>query len=239
MYSGTTLRKGSGRIVGVHQRIDRIARLRLYKYISKTLEFPSISDILKFEGKNGPDGLKLKSPSRDEPRHFIDPTDSDDHMLLDMIHSHIKNLAEALKADNHVRASFEAAWLAHAVVDGLTPPHHYPLTEKTRKSYLKKGYDLLKSKKNKKEIETELSRRQAILKKWEFWGTRSATSHVMFEWGVASVTTTSRFTTSGPADSDIERLKQIGYDALFMESVHKVYDLQMFDEFEENAGHII
>lgn len=47
-----------------------------------------------------------------------------------MIEDHIVNLTEALKADNYQRAAFEAAWMAHAITDGLTPAHHYPFEEK-------------------------------------------------------------------------------------------------------------
>src|ERR1035441_2898896 len=43
---------------------------------------------------------------------------------------HYRKLVEVLKAGDRVRAAFEAAWLAHAVVDGLTPAHHYPYAEK-------------------------------------------------------------------------------------------------------------
>ena len=77
-----------------------------------------------------PDGIKRKSPGVDEPWHFIDPSDPSDTALVEMIMDHYANLVQALKKRNNVRAAFEAAWMAHAITDGLTPAHHYPLGEK-------------------------------------------------------------------------------------------------------------
>jgi len=127
MYAGTTFRRDSGRIVGVHQKIDRASRRLLKKLIGKDAAFPSISQILHFEGINGPDGIKRKSPSKDEPWHYIDPTKDDDRALIGLINDHMANLVVALRTKNDERAAFEAAWLAHAIVDGLTPAHHYPV----------------------------------------------------------------------------------------------------------------
>ena len=133
MYSGTTFRDQSGHLVGVHQRIDQLARRDLGQMCSHhvaILHFPSSRDILHFEGNNGPDGIKRKSPSVDEPWHYIDPTKPDDRDLVVMILDHHYNLVQALRQNNTVRAAFEAAWMSHAIVDGLTPAHHYPLSDK-------------------------------------------------------------------------------------------------------------
>lgn len=78
----------------------------------------------------GLDGIKRKSPSVDEPWHYVDPTRPDDTELITMILDHHHNLVEALQSGNQPRVAFEAAWLAHAIVDGLTPAHHYPLGDK-------------------------------------------------------------------------------------------------------------
>ena len=130
MYSGSTIRNKSGSILGAHQKIDRVARKRLAELLPASRKFPSITQILHFEGMNGPDGVKRKSPSKDEPWHYIDPTNHSDTALLDLIDDHIVNLSNALASTNTERAAFEAAWLAHAIVDGLTPAHHFPLSEK-------------------------------------------------------------------------------------------------------------
>src|SRR6478752_7324043 len=130
MYSGTTFRTKSGRVMGVHQRIDRVAHRHIKRLVRHEEMFPTTLEVLHFEGLNGPDGIKRKSPAKDEPWHYIDPADPTDRAIVGMINDHIFNLSEALKEKNDARASFEAAWLAHAIVDGLTPAHHYPLEEK-------------------------------------------------------------------------------------------------------------
>ena len=131
MYSTTTIIKNSkysGKIVGTHQRLDRAARKLLGQRLKKGQFFPSTKEILAFEGTHGPDGLKRKSPGVDEPMHFIIPED-DDGQLIKMILDHQYNLRHALKTDNRVRAAFEAAWMAHAIADGLTPAHHFPYND--------------------------------------------------------------------------------------------------------------
>lgn len=229
MYSGTTFRKGSGRIVGVHQKIDRVARHHLESHIPKAVEFPGIRSILHFEGKNGPDGIKLKSPNKDELNHYIDPANPKDRNILIIIQGHIVNLTNALEANDDIKASFEAAWLAHAVVDGLTPPHHYPPSEKLKRSLLNVGRKFLAG--DRKKITKEMNKRRALIKKWEYWGTRGVISHVMFEWGVASVIAPDKFTDRSLTDNDLSHLKKLGFEAVFMESVHKVNEMRMFDEF--------
>ena len=229
MYSGTTFRKGSGRIVGVHQKVDRVARRRLTKHIPTSFEFPSIKEILHFEGTKGPDGLKHMNPPQG-PWHFIDPTKSDDRELLVMIHDHIFNLAEALKNNNRVRASFESAWLAHAIVDGLTPAHHYPLGDKIEQLWGKPRNERNSTK--GKNIIRGVNRRDTLSKNWQYWGAGGVlTAHLMFEWGVSSAITTDRFTSSGPTRNDIARLSQDGFEAVFMKSVNKIYSMKMYSEF--------
>lgn len=60
MYAGTTFRNKSGHIIGVHQKIDRIARRSLKSYLKTDDYFPAIKNILHFEGNNGPDAIKKK-----------------------------------------------------------------------------------------------------------------------------------------------------------------------------------
>src|SRR5690554_765878 len=120
MYSGTTMRPLTGRLIGAHQKIDRLAREGLSKLLHDNTAFPSSKSILRFEGLKGPDALKRKSPARDEPWHFCDPFDESDKRLLKIMEGHYDELVLALKQKDSVRAAFEAAWLAHAIVDGLT-----------------------------------------------------------------------------------------------------------------------
>jgi hypothetical protein len=230
MYAGTTFRRDSGRIVGVHQKIDRVARRYLKKHLPKTVIFPSITEILHFEGRNGPDAIKRKSPSKDEPWHYIDPSKLDDRALVSMISNHIFNLSQALKSENSQRAAFEAAWLAHAVVDGLTPAHHFPLNDKIEELWGKPHHE--RSTIKDKNIIKGSSPRDTLSKNWQYWGAGGVfTAHFMFEWGVASVIAPEKFETSGPSDDDIARLERDGFEVVFMEAVHKIYDMKLYDEF--------
>ena len=234
MYSGTTFRKKSGNLMGVHQKIDRVARRHIQPMLPEHVNFPSSKEILHFEGKNGPDGIKHKSPAVDEPWHFINPDDPSDTNLLDMVDSHIANLAKALKEDNLSRASFEAAWMAHAITDGMTPPHHFPMEEKleelrgegmeTRDSVIKKGLmpgDTIK---------------QKISNNWEYWGAKGVmTTHLAFEVGVANVVPYKRFNSGMPSDEDIIKVQQQGYRKYFYDQIQAVASLNMYQTFSKTG----
>lgn len=233
MYSGTTIRDKSGHALGVHQRIDRLARRSLTTRGVKH-RFPTISDILHFEGNNGPDGLKRKSPGVDEPWHEIDPTDSSDTALVRMIRDHRHNLTYALKYDNVERAAFEAAWLAHAIVDGLTPAHHYPLSAKIEELW-GKPHDTRESIRDKVMIKGS-SRRDTFARNWEYWGAKGVFStHVLFEWGVGMAISTHRFSTVPLTDEIIANAQQKGFETIFLEAVHEIYELNMYEEFWRNG----
>jgi hypothetical protein len=234
MYSGTTFRRGSGRIVGVHQKIDRVARRNLNKFVLKSLKFPGIRNILHFEGKNGPDGLSLKGSATDIPWHFIDPADPNDKALLIMINDHIYNLTEALKYKDNVRASFEAAWLAHAITDGLTPAHHYPLDDKIKELF-GKTHNERRTLKDKNIIHGK-NRRDTLSKNWEYWGAGGVfTAHLMYEMGVASTIAPEKFSEFSIKKSDIDYLIEVGFDVLYLESVQKIHNLNIYDNFTKSG----
>src|ERR1700743_791360 len=136
MYSGTTL-KGSKHFdawFGAHQKIDRVARQNLDTLLPETkVVLPTWRKITRVEGIDGPDGIKRKNPGGEEPWHFYDPGGDDNERILADIRGHYAGLVVALRANNDTRAAFEAAWLAHAIVDGLTPAHHYPYEEELAK----------------------------------------------------------------------------------------------------------
>ena len=236
MYSGTTIRTKSGRIMGVHQRIDRLARRSLTRRMTgSTLLFPSIKDILHFEGRNGPDGIKQKSPSVDEPWHHINPDDPNDHGLMSLIDDHIHNLASALRSNNVERASFEAAWLAHAVTDGLTPAHHDNLAEKIEELWGKAHHE--RDSVRDKTIIRGVSHIDTLRKNWKYWGSGGVfTAHVMFEWGVATAIVSVKFPVSvGASGNDVIRLENEGFEAMFYESLRKVTSLKMYETFGEKG----
>lgn len=231
MYSGTIIRRGSGKIMGTHQKIDRVARRKLQTYIPSGVHFPTAREIIKFEGLNGPDGIKKKSPARDEPWHYIDPEDPDDRQILDLIKGHENNLVAALKENNRERAAFEAAWLAHAITDGLTPAHHYPYEDKLAEI---RGEDLTtRTTFSKKVIMPGKNMREKLVNNWEYWKPSGLlTAHGFFEWGIASVTAPLRFPEVRLTRSDRKKIQKAnGISSLYLDFVWKVYKLKMYDEF--------
>lgn len=230
MYSGTTFNSRSGRVIGVHQKIDRVARRRIARHVPTKMNFPTIRQILHFEGLNGPDGIKRKSPSRDEPWHFINPHDPDDRDLLVMIDDHIYNMAKALRSDNSERAAFEAAWLAHAVVDGLTPAHHYPLEEKLEE-LRGEGMETRNSTKEKILMPGE-TRRAQLRNNWEFWGAKGImTTHVAFEMGVATTIAALRFDSVSIEEADYEKVRTGKFQQMYLEILQEIAEMDMYKDF--------
>lgn len=227
MYSGTTFHHKSGNVLGVHQKINKAA----YQLVSDQIElfFPSIKDIQHFEGKNGPDGIKRKNPGTDEPWHFIDPHDPNDNELLEQIAHHIDNLAKAVGQKDEQRSAFEAAWLSHAVVDGLTPAHHFPLEDHLEevRGEPKETRDTVR----KKLVIPGDSKRQKIKNNWEFWGAKGVmTSHLLFELGVASAITPFRMKVQLTSE-DVKWLEKDGFQGVFKTSLQEIADLKMYETF--------
>lgn len=230
MYSGSTLRDKSGHTLGVHQRIDRLARRSLRANTPRSSGFPLTKEILHFEGNHGPDGLKRKSPGHDEPWHEIDPMNPDDTKLYDIVDDHLYNLRESLRSDNHERAAFEAAWLAHAITDGLTPAHQYPLSTKIEELWGKPHYER-QSLRDKMMI-TGDSRIDTFVRNWKYWGAKGIfATHFLFEWGVATSISTYKFSIPTITETDLRRAIDIGFRATFEAEVKKVYRLAMYEEF--------
>ena len=231
MYSGTILRKSSGKLAGTHQKIDRVARRKLQPYIPSVVHFPTAKEIVRFEGLNGPDGIKKKSPGHDEPWHFIDPTNPRDRKILDLIKGHENNLIAALTENNRERAAFEAAWLAHAIVDGLTPAHQYPYAEKLTKIM----GDNINTRDSvfKKIIVPGETMRKKFVNNWEYWRPNGLmTAHGLYEIGTAMVTTPLRFTKLKLSLHERAKIrKSDGINSVYLDLVQKVYDLKMYDKF--------
>ena len=236
MYSFGPLPKvgKSGRIIGAHQKIDRVARRHLEEYIQRSLAFPDIKTILRFEGINGPDGVKLKSPGVDEPWHFINPQDPTDTRLLEYIRSHSKNLTDALAKKDLVKAGFEAAWLAHAVVDGLTPVHQLPESETLK--VLREEAATKQTLRSKLIVPGEGSKKQFLKKNWQHWGAGGVmTTHTVFEAGVATTIKALKFENAKPSSNDLVRVKDEGFEDLYMQLVHEVAALGMNDKYAKRG----
>lgn len=236
MYAGTTITRGSGRIIGTHQKIDRVARRRLQPYIPRGFSFPLSREILRFEGLNGPDGIKKKSPSKDEPWHYINPDDPNDRELLGLIAGHEKNLIKALCTNNREKAAFEAAWLAHAIVDGLTPAHHYPYKEK--RDALMGDWAEVEALVPKKIWLSGDKLHDKLKNSYEFYkpnGRGVGSAHLYFELGVTTTAAPLRFTDVRLSAVDRASVRRGGVVPLYMDKVEKVHAWRMYDTFLEKG----
>ncbi len=236
MYSFGALPKvgKSGRIIGAHQKIDRVARRHL-RVIAPEFAFPDTKAILHFEGIRGPDGIKLKSPGADEPWHFINPHDLEHTPLLADIDNHLVNLINALKKDDTVKAGFEAAWLAHAITDGLPPAHHQADEEEIFQT-VRESVGMKKNIRSRVVMSGDGSTKEFIRSNWKHWGTGGTmTTHTMFEGGVATSIKGLRFTNAKPSGNDIIRIKREGVQAYFLESLRYVDHLHMYETFQKKG----
>jgi len=234
MYAGTTYGKNSGQYVGVHQRIDKIARRHLDGLLATEESFPDSQKILHFEGDNGPDGIKRKSPSVDEPWHFIDPKNPTDIAVMSMIEDHQVNLAVALKSGNEERSAFEAAWMAHAIVDGLTPAHHYPLGEKIEELFGIPHHE--RSSFKQKNVIKGQNRRDSLSRNWQYWGKRGVfMNHAMFELGVMTAILGSRFKKITISQNDFSNLAADGYPKTFAAIMHQIVELDMYEKYVQSG----
>ena len=236
MYSGLYIfSKHSGAVVGAHQKIDRVARAGLESFLKNSEDFPSSKEILYFEGINGPDGIKLKSPGKDEPWHFVDPLDKDDKRLAVILGDHYEELVRSLKARDMTRSAFEASWLAHALVDGLTPAHHFRFNEKitqlrgsnTKKRPLSLAQKLIMPGKNI---------RGKVTNNWQAWGPRGLyTTHIMFETGFATMIAPMRFKRVKICNGDVGEFKGLGLSRWFDKQLTIVANMKLYENFSRRG----
>lgn len=233
MYSGLTLTRASGRVAGAHQKIDRIARRQLDKVSTKVGgHFPSIKTILHFEGRNGPDGIKTKSPAKDEPWHYYNPFDTNDTKLIELINDHYQNLVAALASKDDVLAGFEAAWLAHAIVDGLTPAHHYPYEEKLNELRGGLGKETRITYKDKV-LMPGSTNRETIANNWKMWGPKGLmTTHIAFEWGISAILFPMRMgRRTLPSAKEVKEVQQLSATDYFTQVAKEVAAYGLYEEF--------
>jgi hypothetical protein len=230
MYSGTTLTTLSGRLLGGHQKIDRIARKHL-DHLAPFSTFPSIKHVLHFEGGNGPDAIKRKSPAVDEPWHYFQPFNEKDTHILELIQHHYDSLSHALRFRDDVRAGFEAAWLAHALVDGLTPAHHYPYEEKLVELRSGAGIEERTSIKGKLVLPGD-TRGEQLKNNWKMWGPKGLmTTHGAFEWGVATLIAPLSLKNALPNADDIQEFSALGIQAWYRQIAKEIAAMELYDSF--------
>jgi len=232
MYSGSTL-KHTQRFdawFGAHQKIDRVARKHLEAMLPGCA-FPTRKDILRFEGADGPDAIKRKTPAQDEPWHYYNPENPDDIQILEDITHHYRQLVKALKAGNQTRAGFEAAWLAHGVVDGLTPAHHYPYEEELIRLRGGAGIETRTTPKEKLLMPGDTLPQQ-LSRNWQMWGDKGLlATHIAFEIGIAVIIMPLRLRVALPSAAEQAYVRKVGVKKLFMERARAIDALQMYQRF--------
>lgn len=234
MYSTTTLVKNpkfNGRLAGTHQQLDRAARRALAPELGGAY-FPSNREIIYFEGMRGPDGLKRKSPDDDDPSHMFDGEHG--AALFQQIENHYANLVQALRSSDHIRAAFEAAWLAHMVTDGLTPAHHFPLSEAkeelmSNKEFVKIFGEPVKG------IMHGRSLPETMRNNWLYWGAGGYMSkHVAYEYGVAVIAALLPPSAFSPKMNSND-FRDLDLERLFYRAVAKIQPAAIYQRFR-NSG---
>jgi len=209
-----------------HQKINRISRRKLGKLTSIN-HFPSLKLLDYFEGENGPDGIKFKSPGHNEPYHFYDPFDDEDTAIIDEITNHFNHLVEYLKEEEDERTAFEASWLAHTLVDGLTPAHHSYESE-----LMSIGSSKSKTKSGMISITGETAG-EKLKNSWKVYGAKGVlTSHSMFEGGVAAISAPMPFADLKVTMHDVNEAKHLGLANYFMMNAREIAILSIYDRFQ-------
>jgi len=222
-------------MVGTHQKIDRLARSSLEQFLKRGKDFPTTKQILHFEGVNGPDAIKRKSPAKDEPWHYYSPFDETDTKLITIIEKHYDELVTALKNRDDVRAAFEAAWLAHAIVDGLTPAHHYPYEEKLAELRGGKSNDTRTSLKEKL-IMPGANGLQMLANNWKMWGPKGLLNmHGTFEWGVAVMMIPLGEKNIRLGEAELHELKQYGLIELFRRKAKEIHAYDVYRKYAQRG----
>lgn len=230
MYSGSTLTNLSGNVLGAHQKVDRSARKALKSLLKDDSAFPDKRLLLHFEGKNGPDSAKAKLDGKHAPWHFYDPFDPEDGQLLEQIEAHYANLVNELKNKNRERAAFEASWLAHALVDGLTPAHHYPYESELER--LRGEGKETRTTVIKKVVIPGDTKRDILSKNWEMWGAKGLfTTHALFEMGAAVIMAPMTHKIAMPNTYELKTVNHIGLVEFFKRTAREVAMFDMYDHF--------
>jgi len=214
-----------------HQKLDRVARRHLKTLLGDNNDkFPDTQHILHFEGSRGPDAPRLKQREGEQPWHFIDPHQEDDRALVAMVEQHYLALVAALREQHHARAAFEAAWLAHAMVDGLTPAHHYPFgaaieelrgePHTTRKGLIGRAYI---------RGETPV---QSVMRTFKLIGPHGVmTNHTTFEGGVYVILQPLSIKRGLPRDIDMKRFEELGIGEYFLQQAKEVAGFSFYARF--------
>ncbi len=164
----------------------------------------------------------------------IDHSSLDERSVVTMILDHRWNLVRALKDNNQVRAAFEAAWMAHMLTDGLTPAHHFPLSQvkdelMTDKEIMRVfGQPIKGVIRGRNMLET-------MRNNWLFWGAGGHMSkHIAYEYGVLMIATP-----LSPRYLEVELqptdLQELDTKKMFRQALGRVQKLEQYSQFLENG----
>ncbi len=216
-----------------HQKIDRVAFRHLRQLVGKPAAWPSLKSILHFEGKRGPDAVKLKNnPTAGEPPwHFIDPFDATDRDLKLTLQSHYDSLVRALRVKSTERVAFEAAWLAHALVDGLTPAHHYPYEEELED--LRDGRDRKTRTSVMRRITVKAdTHRESVKKSFKLVGPKGLLmTHTAFEGGAFMILLPLSLDKAQPTQDDLDAVLQMGVIKYFERQAREIGAFNLYERF--------
>ena len=228
MYAGFISPKHASRRLGVHQRLDMAAYKMIEPYLGDQ-SFPTIATILKFEGYNGPDGIKSKQglkykTSHDHaPSHLYDPVTDEGEVPMH-IANHYRQLVEALVARDNVRSAFEAAWLAHYVCDGLTPAHHFPLEAKITAEVERAALTVAAGDSSKVTAQ--------VKKNWAIWGPKGHLSTHIVNFGIGIAVALLFFPIKGRlSEAEVAQASQQGPVEYFKGVARQVSDLKIYQQF--------
>jgi hypothetical protein len=217
-----------------HQKVDRVAYKQLSLLLGPEKTLPiGINEILHFEGSRGPDAARLKKGEDEPPWHFYQP-EGKNKQFIDVINEHHDRLVKELVAGNRQHAAFDAAWLAHALVDGLTPAHHYP--------YEKELEVIRRSdKQTRHSICSHLlvhgdTARESIKASLKLIGPKGLlTTHTGFEAGASSIILSLNLAKSLPDSHELDLLRQSSFVDIFESYARQIEHLNMYKRFYKNG----
>jgi len=230
--------------MGAHQKFNRASFAALRDLIVNQPDritnqkvfsiFPEIKTINKYEGYNGPDGIKVKSPAQDEPWHYYNPLDDDDKEIFPLIMQHYHNLREALSKNDNEKAAFEASWLSHTITDGLTPAHHYPYEAEITKELGRSSED--RTSKSQKLVARGDSVIDTIKRNYRIHGGKGIlTSHLHFEAGITATLILHRIRSGKPSDIELEFAREQGIIEVFKRTAEEISRLNLYNKFHEKG----
>jgi hypothetical protein len=231
MYSGFITTQRTVPAAGVHQRFDGAAYRIIAPYLASG-SFPARRQILHFEGRNGPDGIKAKSPGHHDPGHLYNPVTGEGD-IPELIQTHYDGLVTALQDSDMIRAAFEASFLAHYVCDGLTPAHHFPLDAQLAE-HTARYKDKPRRFKYAMIVPGDTAR-ESLRRSWALWGGKGLlTTHFNFEIGVATTLVGHRIRIRfEPTKLAAARL--LGPIVFFQREAAEVAALNMYERFYDSG----